>query len=98
VRRRPLADESGQTFSEFAVIVGGIAMVCLLAVLFIGGGVADLFGSTAGPLAPGAHQPPNPSELPYPTTADECVDEGWQNFPQFEDEIACLDFVGGLEP
>jgi Flp pilus assembly pilin Flp len=93
-----LADQSGQTFSEYAVIVGGIAMVCVLAVLLLGGGVADLFGSTARPLSPGAHQPPNSPALPYPTSAAECVDEGWQDFPQFDDEATCLGFVDSLEP
>ena len=90
--------ESGQTFAEYAVVLGAIAFGCIVAVLFLGGGVTDLFGSTARPLAPGTHQPPVPSELPYPTRLEECADDGWRDFPQFADEAACREYVESLSP
>lgn len=38
--------EEGQTMAEYALILGGIAIAVILAVVFLGGQIADLFSTT----------------------------------------------------
>jgi Flp pilus assembly pilin Flp len=38
--------EQGQTMAEYALILGGIAIVVILALVFLGGRIRDLFEST----------------------------------------------------
>jgi len=42
LRRR----DEGQTMAEYALILGGIAIVVILALVFLGGRIRDLFEST----------------------------------------------------
>lgn len=83
--------------SEYALILGGIALVCVLAVLFLGERISGLFESTAQPIAPTSQQPTSPS-VPYPLAISDCRDGGWQSFPQFTSEGACEDWVNGITP
>lgn len=86
--------------AELALIVGAIAIVCVLAILYLSGGIGRLFDSTADPLAPGGPFTP-PSTLPtlvFPNSPDQCADPGWQEFPQFPDQAACEAYVEGLDP
>jgi Flp pilus assembly pilin Flp len=98
VRIRTFVGQSGQAMSEYAVILGAIAVGCIVAVLFLGGGIFDKFGGAAKPLAGQPHKPPVAGELPYPTTLEECEDGGWLDFPQFPDEEACREYVESLTP
>ncbi len=82
--------------SEYALILGGIALVCVLAVLFLGDRISDLFDRTAQPIAP-TSEPTSPS-VPYPLAISDCQDGGWQSFPQFASEGACEDWVNGITP
>ena len=36
----------GQTMAEYALILGGIAIIVILAIVFLGGRIRDLFEST----------------------------------------------------
>ena len=38
--------EEGQTMAEYALILGGIAIVVIAAIVFLGGNIKDLFQST----------------------------------------------------
>jgi hypothetical protein len=86
--------ESGQTLSEYSLVIAGIAAVCIVAVLILGGGVVKVFGSAGKPLRPGGFTPPvGGLPLTYPSGVAECQDGGWESFPQFVDEGECLDYV-----
>ena len=94
-----MRSDAGQVMPEYALIVAAIAIGCVFAILVYAGIVNGLFGSTAKPLNPAPFVPPVTTlELTYPTSADECLDGGWRDFPQFPDEQACLDYVASLGP
>ena len=38
--------QEGQTMAEYALILGGIAIVVILAIVFLGGRIRDLFTAT----------------------------------------------------
>ena len=38
--------QEGQTMAEYALILGGIAIVVILAIVFLGGRIGDLFQAT----------------------------------------------------
>jgi len=38
--------QEGQTMAEYALILGGIAIVVILAIVFLGGRIRDLFEAT----------------------------------------------------
>ena len=38
--------QEGQTMAEYALILGGIAIIVILAIVFLGGRIRDLFEST----------------------------------------------------
>jgi Flp pilus assembly pilin Flp len=40
------AREDGQTMAEYALILGGIAVVVIAAIVFLGGNISDLFDAT----------------------------------------------------
>jgi Flp pilus assembly pilin Flp len=83
--------------SEYALILGGIALVCVVAVMFLGDRISDLFDRTAKPIGPVASQPASPA-TPYPMSLADCEDGGWARFSQFSSEAACNDFVNGIPP
>ena len=84
---------------EYALIVAAIAIGCVFAILVYAGIVNGLFGSAAEPLNPGPFVPPvTTPQLTYPTSVDDCLDGGWQDYPQFPDEQACVDYVASLPP
>ena len=89
-----LGSESGQAISEYAMILAVVALGCLVAVLFFSGGVQHLFGKTTRPMNSAPLQPPDP----VPTTVEECQNGGWKNFPQFQSEAECIDFVNSIGP
>ncbi len=90
---------SGQVSTEFALVLGIIAFGCIVALLYLGGGITRLFGSSADPLTPGGvFMPPTAPALPYPTALADCEDDGWKDFPQFADQSACEAYVDGLTP
>jgi len=95
VRRR----DSGQVSAELALVLGMIAFGCIVALVYLGGGVTRLFDSSADPLRPGGvFLPPTAPALTYPTALVDCEDDGWKNFPQFADQAACEAYVEGVIP
>jgi Flp pilus assembly pilin Flp len=93
--------ESGQVGGEYAIIVGVIALVCLVVLMVLGTGVRGQFqhDGEAAQQAPAPFQPPIPSEtLSWPATTAECEDGGWRNFAQFGSEAECREYVDGLTP
>ena len=85
--------------AELALVIGIIAFGCIVALLYLGGGVTRLFGSSADPLAPGGVlMPPTAPALTSPTARADCEDDGWKAFPQFADQSACEAYVDGLTP
>ena len=92
-------EERGQAFGEYAILVAGIAIACVIAALFLSGAISGLFGSTTKPVQPGVFRPPivNPN-LKWPTSIEECEGGGWRNFPQFLDEAKCREYIESLNP
>jgi Flp pilus assembly pilin Flp len=100
LRERRQRDDRGQAFGEYALLVAGLAIACVLAVLFLSGAIAGLFGSTSKPVqSPGVFQPPvRTPGLTWPTSLEECKDGGWRAYAQFADEKACTKYVESLTP
>ncbi len=99
--RDELRAQSGQTMGEYAVILGGIALVVVVSVVFLGGRIGDLFGGTGSSVQqprPAPFTPPYPSDVSFPATLQDCENGGWGNYPQFEDEAECEAYVDGLTP
>jgi Flp pilus assembly pilin Flp len=92
--------EAGQALAEYAIIVAGIAVGCLFALLILRSGIDAVFGSTANPTQPTPVPAPRTTTpaLTYPTTIEECEDGGWANFPDFESEAECKEYVESLTP
>jgi Flp pilus assembly pilin Flp len=91
------SSEAGQTFSEYALMLGALALVCVLGVQFLGHRIADLFDSTAGPIATTTSHD-TPPRASVPTTIADCEDDGWRGYPEFSSEEDCVDFVDRLGP
>ena len=87
--------ESGQTASETILIIAAIALACVIALIYLGGGISRVFDSIVDPSGPtpGPFTPPAPAAVPR--TIDDCLNGGWRDYPQFVDEPSCIDFVTG---
>ena len=97
--RRRLRGRAGQTTGEYALVAGGVALVCLVAVLYLGGGIGDLFGSSAKRVpSSGAFVPPVSGTVTFPASDDDCANDGWRAFAQFTDEAECHAYVASLAP
>lgn len=96
--RRRFRSASGQTQGEFALVVAGVAIACIVAVLFLGGAVGDLWDRSAKPVPGDLYPPDTPSSTVEPMTRADCEGNGWTNFPQFATQQACFDFVAGITP
>ena len=90
--------QSGQSLVEYVLLIGAVAMVCLASVAFLSGSIDDLFGSISS--SPGVFNPPSAptpvppeAELAVPSSVDDCLEGGWQDYPQFGDEAACIAFI-----
>jgi len=88
---------------EYALIVSSIALACVAATIFLSGRINGLFGSIGS--SPGIFNPPSvqspPPTMPEPAvpiTVDDCLHGGWKNYPQFDDEPGCIQFVNNGTP
>ena len=100
MRREDEGQQRGQAFGEYAILVAGIAIVCVFTILFLSGAITGHFKSS-GDQQPGggAFNPPVPrSDLTWPTSSDECEGGRWQNFVQFANETECKNYVDSLTP
>jgi Flp pilus assembly pilin Flp len=93
-----LSSTSGQTQGEFALVVAGVAIACIVAVLFLGGAVSGLWDRSTKPVPGDLYPPDTPSSTPQPMTMEDCEGAGWTNFPQFATQQDCFDFVAGTTP
>jgi len=86
--------ESGQTTAEYALILGGVAVVCIVAVLFLGRPIDGLFRKPASLVPPS--QPLMPPLVPgpgnEPTSPADCDNGGWQTYG-FASQAACEQYV-----
>ncbi len=96
--RERLRADAGQTQAEYVLVVAGIALACIAAALFLGAVLNGSFDSSSKPLTPGSSPftPPSPPALVYPTKLSQCEGEGWKDFPQFESESDCADYIATL--
>ena len=86
--------ESGQTIGEYAVVIAGIAVVCLVAALFVGSVIANRVREGKPPAPMEQFEPPRASpQLVWPKKLEDCENGGWQNYVQFENESQCKDYV-----
>jgi len=96
VRTRRLRREDGQTAAEYALMLGGIALVVVALVLVLGVGVRDLFTKSGSSLPVISEQSPPRSSGTFPTTVEQCLDPGYATFdPPFENQQDCEEFVTG---
>ena len=94
--------------AEFAIILAAIAVVCVFALVFLGGAIQARFDGTgnaiqqAGPTAatppsaPGGATPV-PAEA-NPTTSKDCDGGGWQAYPQFKSAGECKKYFDTPKP
>jgi hypothetical protein len=88
--------EAGHALAETAVILAAVAVICLIAVVFLGFAIRErLDGSNVNPVGP--FTPPATTPKPaYPTTLEDCEHGGWRNFARFRNERECKEFVRSL--
>jgi Flp pilus assembly pilin Flp len=96
--RRLLRARGGQTTGEYALIAGGVALGCIVAVLFLGDGIGGLFGSNAKRIPSGAFLPPVSGNVTFPESDADCANGGWRAYAQFRNEPQCHDYVASLTP
>jgi hypothetical protein len=95
------APDAGQTTAELALIVGGIAVICIVAVVFLGAPIDRLFREPAAQIP--QHQPFTPPVTAglgnEPATLEDCANGGWQTYG-FASQQECEDYVtsGGSGP
>jgi hypothetical protein len=67
-------------------------------VIYLSGAINGIFSSTSsfqtGFNPPSGTQPLRPPAQ-WPTTVQQCLGNGWQNYPQFDDEASCVRYVTG---
>ena len=90
--------ELGQASGEYAVVVGAIAVVCIVAALFLGLALKGQYESASEPVQQAPFEPPRSAPLTWPTSLADCEDGGWRDFPQFRDEADCRAYVEDLSP
>ena len=82
--------------AEYAIVLAGLAVVCLVAAVFVGAAIQGRFESTNTPTPANPFEPPPTRAVPQPnspTAIAECEDGGWRNFPQFDSEAECRRYV-----
>ena len=84
--------------AEYAVVIAGIAAVCIVAALFLGGIIANRVDDAKPSAPPSAPlEPPHVSpQLVWPTELEDCENGRWKNYVQFENEEQCKEYVAGL--
>ena len=97
--RRLQRRESGQTSGEYSIVLGMIALVCIVAAVFLGIAIKNQFGAGSEPVGRAPFVPPRSSPAPsWPAAIEQCEDGGWRDFAQFRDEAQCREYVEGLTP
>ena len=91
-----------------AALAGIAVAAALVAVAWKWGGnepdqIANLGTTEAQQSAPAGGAgarcvPPRSGTATFPESADDCVDNGWEQYAQFTDESECLDHVASITP
>ncbi len=87
--------QSGQTSVETVLIIAAIGLACLAAMIFLGGGISRVFGTTVDPNGPPSSPFVPPTPVAVPRTVEDCRHGGWRDHPQFVDQASCVEFVTG---
>ena len=90
--------ESGQVSGEYAIVIGVMALVVIVAVITLGAGIRDTFQQSGNEVQRAPFQPPRSSGQVWPTSIADCEDDGWRGYPQFSSEDDCRRYVEGLTP
>jgi Flp pilus assembly pilin Flp len=95
-RQRRRASACGQTTAEYALILGGIAVVCIVAVVFLGHPIDGLFRKPVALIPPSQPFTPPviPGTLPEPTSLADCAEDGWRSYA-FDTQAECEAYVNG---
>jgi hypothetical protein len=99
MRQKRRERSAGQVSGEYAIVLGAIAVACMVALFTIGIAVKGLLESSdpgATPQQPFT-PPSHPAPTRIPTTIDECEHDGWRTFG-FLSEADCRDYVTGQAP
>ena len=89
--RRPA--ERAQVTAEYALILGGIAVACILALLWLAHPIDRLFRDpTVLPSEQPFTPPARTGDAPEPASLADCENGGWQTFA-FASETDCEDYV-----
>ncbi len=92
-----LRHAQGQTTTEYGLVMAGLAVVCLVMLVFLGIGVREYFRSTGEASSSAVTRTPRPLIPPvassYPETLADCEDGHWRTYPQFQNERECKDYV-----
>jgi hypothetical protein len=92
--------ERGQVLGEYAIVIGLIAFVCVVALLYFGFVLRDDYESGGEQIQQAPYEPPTPvtPSVPQssPTTLADCEDDGWKDFPQFKNEAECVEYINRL--
>jgi len=81
---------------EYAVVIAGIVVVCLIAALFVGSIVANRFRDAPAEPRTSLEPPRTLPQLAWPRKLVECENGGWRNYVQFENERQCEDYVRNM--
>ncbi len=87
----------GQTTPEYGLVMAGLAVVCLVMLVFLGFGIRESLRSTGESSSLAASPSPRPLTPPvtpsYPETLADCEDGQWRAYAQFQNERECKDYV-----
>lgn len=94
--RNRLNSEDGQTSVETVLITLAIALGCLVAAVFLSSRIGGIFGSISDPSGPQPSAPfVPPAVVAVPLTIEDCLNDGWRDYPQFTNQGQCVHFVQG---
>jgi hypothetical protein len=102
VKMRPKRGDSerGQVLGEYAIVIGLIAFVCAVALLYFGVVLRNDYQSGREQIQQAPYERPirpTPSApQSWPTTLADCEDGAWKDFPQFKNEAECAEYVNRL--
>jgi Flp pilus assembly pilin Flp len=92
VRSRFHGSESGQALAQYALVLGLVALLAAAAI-FLSGAISKNYGSVSNEFSHPTTPHPVTPPVSWPTSIEQCQDNGWRNFPQFDDQTACEQYV-----
>jgi hypothetical protein len=77
---------------QYVLILGVVALVATAAV-FLVHAIGKNYGSVSNDLSHGTPSQPMTPPGNWPTSIGQCLNGGWQDFPQFNDQATCVLYV-----